>query len=73
MVAGPRAGLRELDTATGDPALTGHHRSHAIRAHLLDMTGDATGARAEYELAALRTLSIPERTYLESRAHHPSS
>jgi RNA polymerase sigma factor (sigma-70 family) len=73
MVAGPRAGLRELDIAAGDPALAGHHRSHAIRAHLLDLTGDTAGARAEYELAALRTLSIPERAYLESRAHHRSS
>jgi predicted RNA polymerase sigma factor len=69
MVDGPRAGLRELDTALGDPVLAGHHRLHAVRAHLLDLTGDAAGARAEYERAARRTLSIPERSYLESRAH----
>ncbi len=73
MVDGPRAGLRELDTAAGDPVLAGHHRLHAVRAHLLDLTGDAAGAQAEYELAARRTLSIPERAYLESRAHRPSS
>jgi RNA polymerase sigma factor (sigma-70 family) len=73
MVDGPRAGLRELDTAADDPVLAGHHRLHAVRAHLLDLTGDAVGARAEYELAARRTLSIPERSYLESRAHRPSS
>jgi RNA polymerase sigma factor (sigma-70 family) len=73
MVDGPRAGLRELDTAAGDPVLAGHHRLHAVRAHLLDLTGDPAGARAEYELAARRTLSIPERAYLESRAHPPSS
>jgi RNA polymerase sigma factor (sigma-70 family) len=73
MVDGPRAGLRELDTAAGNPALAGHHRLHAVRAHLLELTGDAAGARAEYELAARRTLSIPERAYLESRAHRPSS
>ena len=73
MVDGPRAGLRELDTAAGDPVLAGHHRLHAVRAHLLDLTGDPARARAEYELAARRTLSIPERAYLESRAHRPSS
>jgi len=72
MVDGPQVGLRELDTAA-DPVLAGHHRFHAVRAHLLDLTGDAAGARAEYELAARRTLSIPERAYLESRAHRPSS
>jgi RNA polymerase sigma factor (sigma-70 family) len=73
MVDGPRAGLRELDTAAADPVLAGHHRLHAVRAHLLDLTGDAAGAQAEYELAAQRTLSVPERAYLESRAHRPSS
>jgi RNA polymerase sigma factor (sigma-70 family) len=73
MVDGPRTGLHELDTAASDPVLAGHHRLHAVRAHLLDLTGDAAGARAEYELAARRTLSIPERAYLESRAHRPSS
>jgi RNA polymerase sigma factor (sigma-70 family) len=73
MVDGPRAGLRELDTVAGDPVLAGHHRLHAVRAHLLDLTGDAAGARLEYELAARRTLSIPERAYLESQAHRPSS
>jgi RNA polymerase sigma factor (sigma-70 family) len=73
MVDGPEAGLRELDTASADPVLAGHHRLHAVRAHLLDLTGDAVGARAEYELAARRTLSVPERAYLETRAHRPSS
>jgi len=73
MVDGPRAGLRELDAAAGDPVLAGHHRLHAVRAHLLDLTGDAAGARAGYELAARLTFSIPERAYLESRAHRPSS
>ncbi len=72
MVDGPRMGLRELDTAASDPVLAGHHRLPAVRAHLLDLTGDAAGARAAYELAARRTLSIPERAYLESRANRPS-
>ncbi len=72
MVDGPHAGLRAVDTAAGDPQLARHHRLHAVRAHLLDQLGDAAGARAEYELAARLTLSIPERAYLEARARPPS-
>jgi RNA polymerase sigma factor (sigma-70 family) len=67
MVDGPAVGLRALDAAAADPVLFGHHRYHAVRAHLLDLAGDAPAARAEYDLAARRTLSIPERAYLESR------
>jgi predicted RNA polymerase sigma factor len=68
MVHGPRAGLAELAAAESDPALAGRHRVHAVRAHLLDLAGDQETARAHYRLAASRTLSIPERRYLESRA-----
>ena len=68
MVHGPLAGLRELDGAAADPALAGHHRIDAVRAHLLDLAGDHEAARAAYRLAARRTLSLPERHYLESRA-----
>jgi RNA polymerase sigma factor (sigma-70 family) len=68
MVHGPTAALGELAATEGDPALTGNHRVDAVRAHLLEMAGDAVGARDGYHLAARRTLSIPERRYLESRA-----
>ncbi|MCE7006856.1 RNA polymerase sigma factor [Kibdelosporangium philippinense] len=68
MVHGPAAGLAQLSTAEQDPALAGHHRVHAVRAHLLDLDGDSDNARAEYELAARRTLSLPEQRYLRSRA-----
>jgi len=68
MVHGPRAGLRRLDEAEADPALAGHHRVDAVRAHLLDLAGDRQEARAHYRLAARRTLSVPEQRYLESRA-----
>jgi RNA polymerase sigma factor (sigma-70 family) len=68
MVLGPEAGLRQLDEAEPDPALAGHHRVHAVRAHLLDLAGDRQAARLQYQLAARRTLSIPEQRYLESRA-----
>jgi RNA polymerase sigma factor (sigma-70 family) len=68
MVQGPEAGLEQLDAAASDPALAGHHRVHAVRAHLLDLAGDQHSARIQYELAARRTLSEPEQRYLESKA-----
>ena len=68
MVNGPRAGLRQLAEAEADPALAGHHRVDAVRAHLLDIAGDQEAARAQYRLAARRTLSVPEQRYLQSRA-----
>jgi len=68
MAYGPARGLQRLAEAETDPALCGHHRVHAVRAHLLDMAGEHEQARTHYRFAAIRTLSIPERRYLESRA-----
>jgi predicted RNA polymerase sigma factor len=68
MVHGPRTGLQQLGMAEADPAFGGHHRLEATRAHLLDLAGDREAPRTHYELAARRTLSLPERRYLESRA-----
>jgi RNA polymerase sigma factor (sigma-70 family) len=68
MVHGPEAGLERLHAAEAAPGLAGHHRVDAVRAHLLEMTGDDEAAEADYRLAARRTLSIPEQRYLESRA-----
>lgn len=65
MVHGPYAGLRELDTVE---ELKDHYRVEAVRAHLLELAGDRDAARTHYRLAAQKTLSIPERRYLESRA-----
>jgi RNA polymerase sigma factor (sigma-70 family) len=68
MVTGPAAGLDLLDTLEADGRLAGHHRLHATRAHLLEMSGDAAGAAAAYREAARRTTSLPERRYLAGRA-----
>jgi RNA polymerase sigma factor (sigma-70 family) len=68
MVDGPSVGLAELEVAARDPALAGHHRVAAVRAHLLEMAGAPAAAREQYRLAARQTLSAPERRYLESRA-----
>jgi predicted RNA polymerase sigma factor len=60
--------LAELRRAATDPALAGHHRVAAVRAHLMEKAGDRPGAREQYAIAARQTLSLPERRYLESRA-----
>jgi RNA polymerase sigma factor (sigma-70 family) len=68
MVRGPRAGLAALDETADDAYLARHHRTAAVRAHLLERTGDRAGARRYYRRAARLTLSRPEQRYLESRA-----
>jgi RNA polymerase sigma factor (sigma-70 family) len=68
MTHGAAAGLRALAAAEADPALAGHHRVPAVRAHLLEMTGDREPAAAHYRLAARRALSVPEQRYLSMRA-----
>ncbi|YCK37023.1 RNA polymerase sigma factor [Actinomadura sp. ATCC 39365] len=68
MVHGPRAGLDLLEGLAGDDRLAGHHRLAAVRAHLLEMEGDAEGAALAFREAARRTLSLPEQRYLEGKA-----
>ena len=65
---GPAAGLDLLSTLDGDDRMAGHHRLHAVRAHLLERAGDLPAARESYRLAARATASLTERRYLESRA-----
>jgi predicted RNA polymerase sigma factor len=59
MVEGSRAALERLDAAEADPALAAHHRTAAVRAHLLDMAGDHEAAREHYRLVARGTLTQP--------------
>ena len=68
MVHGPWAGLGLLDGLEADKRLADQHRLEAVRAHLLEMTGDHARAQASYRRAASRTSSLPERRYLEDRA-----
>ena len=67
MVRGPEAGLDLLATLDSDDRMAGHHRLHAVRAHLLEMSGDAAAARLSYRTAARLTTSLPEQRYLEGR------
>jgi RNA polymerase sigma factor (sigma-70 family) len=66
MVHGPEAGLAELEALA--PELTTGHRLDSVRAHFLERAGDPEAARAAYESAAAKTLSLPEQRYLRARA-----
>ncbi|UZX03289.1 RNA polymerase sigma factor [Arthrobacter sp. CDRTa11] len=68
MVHGPLAGLAVLGTVEEDANLARSHRLDAVRAHLLELSGDAAAARAAYLRAAATTASLPERRYLAARA-----
>ena len=67
MVEGPDAGLALLDDLSASGQLRSH-RLHAVRAHLLERTGDAAGARAAYAAAAAGTDNLREREYLTAKA-----
>ncbi|HEX7837982.1 MAG TPA: RNA polymerase sigma factor, partial [Kofleriaceae bacterium] len=68
MVHGPTAGLDRLDVLACDPRIADHHRLDAVRAHLLERSGDRDGAIEHYRRAAERTTSTAERDYLLTRA-----
>ncbi|KQQ93751.1 RNA polymerase subunit sigma-24 [Leifsonia sp. Leaf325] len=68
MVWGADVGLRELETVALEPALAGHFRVHAVRAHLLELSGATDAARAEFATAARLALNAAERRYLEGKA-----
>jgi RNA polymerase sigma factor (sigma-70 family) len=68
MVHGPSAGLELLEALDADERMAGHHRLHAVRAHLLEKAGDYQAAIGHYRAAADRTASIPERNYLMTQA-----
>jgi RNA polymerase sigma factor (sigma-70 family) len=68
MVHGPLAGLAELGTLDGDERIARGHRLDAVRAHLLEMSGDRAGAVTAYRRAAKRAASIPEQHYLALQA-----
>jgi RNA polymerase sigma factor (sigma-70 family) len=68
MAVGPKEGLAVLEPLESDDRMIDHHRLEAVRAHLLEMSGDLTAARESYLLAARRTTSVPEKNYLQSKA-----
>jgi predicted RNA polymerase sigma factor len=62
------AEILALYASSIEPRFEGHHRVHAVRAHLLEPAGDGAAARAEYVRAAELTASLPEQRYLTRRA-----
>ena len=66
MVDGAEAGLVIVDGLRG--RLADHHRLHAVRAHLLELAGDAATAADEFSAAAARTGNLRERHYLATQA-----
>ncbi|WP_063045649.1 RNA polymerase sigma factor [Nocardia pseudovaccinii] len=68
MARGPLAGLKLVDDLADDGKLAGDHRLAAVRAHLLESTGDRAGAREAFLLAAQQTMSLPQQRYLHTRA-----
>jgi RNA polymerase sigma factor (sigma-70 family) len=68
MARGPAAGLELLGGLEAGQRIADDHRLEAVRAHLLEMTGDLAAARAAYESAAGRTTSLPRQRYLNARA-----
>jgi RNA polymerase sigma factor (sigma-70 family) len=68
MAFGAEQGLAVVEPLLQDPAMARHHRTHAVRAHLLELAGDREAALAAYAKAARMTASIPEQRYLNERA-----
>ena len=68
MASGPRAGLGLLAGLEADQRVTGGHRFHAVRAHLLEMAGDREAARQGYLDAARRAATLPHQRYLREQA-----
>jgi predicted RNA polymerase sigma factor len=68
MSVGPENGLAIVEALLKEPAMERHHRTHAVRAHLLEMLGNRADAVRSYQRAAQLTASLPEQRYLHARA-----
>jgi predicted RNA polymerase sigma factor len=64
MVDGPASGLSLLEGLDVHDS----HRLHAVRAHLLESTGDLAAAARCYAAAVARTDNAREREYLVEQA-----
>jgi RNA polymerase sigma factor (sigma-70 family) len=66
MVHGPAAGLAATDELAD--ALPRHHRFHAVRGHLLEMSGDPAAAADAYRMAARYATNGAEKRYLDRQS-----
>jgi RNA polymerase sigma factor (sigma-70 family) len=69
MVHGPAAGLAATDELAGP--LARHHRFHAVRGHLLEMSGDPAAAASAYDTAARYATNAAEKRYLSRQGRRP--
>ena len=69
MVHGPAAGLSATDELAGP--LARHHRLHAVRGHLLEMSGDPAAAASAYDTAARYATNAAEKRYLSRKGQPP--
>jgi len=65
MVHGPAAGLTAADELAAP--LARHHRFHAVRGHLLEMSGDPVAAAAAFDTAARYATNAAEKRYLSQQ------
>jgi predicted RNA polymerase sigma factor len=63
---GPAAGLEVVDSVA--ERLEGHYRLDAVRAHLLELSGDTRGACEHYRAATSRARNLAEQRYLAAHA-----
>lgn len=68
MVHGSEKGLETLETLDRGARIADYYRLDAVRAHLLERSGDIGSAVTHYRRAAGKTASLPERNYLLMRA-----
>jgi len=66
MVHGPAAGLAATDQLAD--VLAWHHRFHAVRGHLLEMSGDTASAADAYRMAARYATNTAEKRYLDRQS-----
>jgi predicted RNA polymerase sigma factor len=71
MVDGAAAGLQRLETLANDKQRAEDHRLYTVRAHLLEMTGDA-GAPLDAYRAAARRASNPAAAALPQSPRRPA-
>lgn len=67
MDQGPQAGLELLRQLESDPRINADRRFHAVRAHLLEMTGNIAAARDAYEAAARQATNLQQQRYLHGQ------
>ena len=68
MLRGAADGLALLDTLPDDDRIQQHHRTHAVRGHLLELAGRHDEAKTEFATASRLATNLPEKRHLHHRA-----